>query len=137
MPGLSSRNQWTSTVLATRLSSFSIVVPAAPAQGPSTPWFGTNGPRSELLVAPLPVAYVRCVRAGVADVHDIHIWTITSGVPVFSAHVVVEDGVLNAHGADQMLDQLTTCLGSHFDTEHCTFQLEPASHSEHESRQHA
>lgn len=74
---------------------------------------------------------------GVSDVHDIHIWTITSGVPVFSAHVVVEDGVLNARGADQLLDKLTTCLGSHFDTDHCTFQLEPASHSEHESQQHA
>ncbi|TLM82143.1 cation transporter [Pseudarthrobacter sp. NamE2] len=74
---------------------------------------------------------------GVTDVHDIHIWTITSGVPVFSAHVVVEDGVLNARGADQLLDKLITCLGSHFDTDHCTFQLEPASHSEHEARQHA
>lgn len=74
---------------------------------------------------------------GVVDVHDIHIWTITSGVPVFSAHVVVEDGVLSARGADQVLDKLTACLGSHFDTGHCTFQLEPASHSEHESRQHA
>ena len=49
---------------------------------------------------------------GVVDVHDIHIWTITSGVPVFSAHVVVEDGVLNARGADQVLDKLTACLGS-------------------------
>jgi cobalt-zinc-cadmium efflux system protein len=75
--------------------------------------------------------------AGVVAVHDIHIWTITSGVPVFSAHVVVEDEMLNARGTDQVLDKLTTCLGSHFDTEHCTFQLEPASHSEHESRQHA
>ncbi len=75
--------------------------------------------------------------AGVTDVHDIHIWTITSGVPVFSAHVVVEDGVLNARGADQLLDKLITCLGSHFDTDHCTFQLEPASHSEHEEHQHA
>lgn len=75
--------------------------------------------------------------AGVTDVHDIHIWTITSGVPVFSAHVVVEDGVLNARGADQLLDKLITCLGSHFDTDHCTFQLEPASHSEHEANQHA
>ncbi|NUP58906.1 MAG: cation transporter [Pseudarthrobacter sp.] len=74
---------------------------------------------------------------GVTDVHDIHIWTITSGVPVFSAHVVVEDGVLNARGADQLLDKLITCLGSHFDTDHCTFQLEPASHSEHEAHQHA
>ncbi|KIS28870.1 cation transporter [Arthrobacter sp. SPG23] len=74
---------------------------------------------------------------GVVSVHDIHIWTITSGVPVFSAHVVVEDAVLSARGADQVLDKLATCLGSHFDTEHCTFQLEPESHSEHEAHQHA
>ncbi len=74
---------------------------------------------------------------GVVGVHDIHIWTITSGVPVFSAHVVVEDSILNATGTDRLLDHLTSCLGSHFDTDHCTFQLEPASHSEHETHQHA
>jgi cobalt-zinc-cadmium efflux system protein len=74
---------------------------------------------------------------GVVSVHDIHIWTITSGVPVFSAHVVVEDAELGARGADRILDKLGGCLGSHFDTEHCTFQLEPASHSEHEAHQHA
>lgn len=74
---------------------------------------------------------------GVVSVHDIHIWTITSGVPVFSAHVVVEDAALGARGADQILDKLVSCLGSHFDTEHCTFQLEPVSHAEHESHQHA
>jgi len=74
---------------------------------------------------------------GVVSVHDIHIWTITSGVPVFSAHVVVEDAALGARGADEILDKLISCLGSHFDTEHCTFQLEPVSHAEHESHQHA
>ncbi|HSO90889.1 MAG TPA: cation diffusion facilitator family transporter [Arthrobacter sp.] len=74
---------------------------------------------------------------GVVSVHDIHIWTITSGVPVFSAHVVVEDAALGARGADQILDKLVSCLGSHFDTEHCTFQLEPVTHAEHESHQHA
>ena len=74
---------------------------------------------------------------GVVSVHDIHIWTITSGVPVFSAHVVVEDAALDARGADRILDRLGGCLGSHFDTEHCTFQLEPASHAVHEGQQHA
>jgi cobalt-zinc-cadmium efflux system protein len=74
---------------------------------------------------------------GVVSVHDIHIWTITSGVPVFSAHVVVEDATMNASGADRVLDKLVTCLGSHFDTAHCTFQLEPPSHAEHEAHQHA
>lgn len=74
---------------------------------------------------------------GVVDAHDIHAWTITSGVPVFSAHVVVENATLNAEGVDQILDRLTHCLSNHFDTEHCTFQLEPQEHAVHESRQHA
>ena len=74
---------------------------------------------------------------GVADAHDIHIWTLTSGVPVFSAHVVVEEEHLTPDGMDQVLDRLTRCLSSHFDTEHCTFQLEPASHAVHEGQQHA
>lgn len=47
---------------------------------------------------------------GVVEAHDIHIWTITSGVPVFSAHVVVVDELLNAAGADSILDQLGSCL---------------------------
>ena len=74
---------------------------------------------------------------GVVSAHDIHIWTITSGVPVFSAHVVVEDATMSASGTDRVLDKLVTCLGSHFDTAHCTFQLEPVSHAEHEAHQHA
>jgi cobalt-zinc-cadmium efflux system protein len=73
---------------------------------------------------------------GVVDVHDIHIWTITSGVPVFSAHVVVADETLHAEGIDRVLDRLSGCLGSHFDTEHCTFQIEPLSHADHETRHH-
>ncbi|MEC5179158.1 cation diffusion facilitator family transporter [Arthrobacter sp. CG_A4] len=74
---------------------------------------------------------------GVVSVHDIHIWTITSGVPVFSAHVVVEDAALGALDTDRVLDKLASCLGSHFDTDHCTFQLEPVTHAEHEAHQHA
>ncbi|NOJ61542.1 cation diffusion facilitator family transporter [Arthrobacter sp. 260] len=74
---------------------------------------------------------------GVVGVHDIHAWTITSGVPVFSAHVVVDGETLNAEGVDQVLDRLTHCLRNHFDTRHCTFQIEPAEHAVHETRQHA
>lgn len=73
---------------------------------------------------------------GVADVHDIHIWTITSGVPVFSAHVVIADETFSAEDADRILDRLGGCLGDHFDTGHCTFQLEPASHAHHEVNHH-
>ncbi len=58
---------------------------------------------------------------GVADVHDLHAWTITSGMNVVSAHVVMtEDGE-----AAGILDRLCLCLSGDFDIEHSTFQLEP------------
>lgn len=71
---------------------------------------------------------------GVEDVHDLHAWTITSGMPVLSAHVVVSSEVLNAIGHEKMLHELQGCLGHHFDVEHCTFQLEPSGHAEHEAK---
>ncbi|WP_282701454.1 cation diffusion facilitator family transporter [Streptomyces sp. CC219B] len=71
---------------------------------------------------------------GVEDVHDLHAWTITSGMPVLSAHVVVSSEALNAIGHEKMLHELQGCLGDHFDVEHCTFQLEPGGHAEHEAR---
>ncbi|MFB7599612.1 cation diffusion facilitator family transporter [Streptomyces sp. NPDC056160] len=71
---------------------------------------------------------------GVEDVHDLHAWTITSGLPVLSAHVVVSTEVLSAIGHEKLLHELQGCLGHHFDVEHCTFQLEPGGHAEHEAR---
>jgi cobalt-zinc-cadmium efflux system protein len=70
---------------------------------------------------------------GVEDIHDLHAWTITSGMPVLSAHVVVSSEVLSAIGHEKMLHELQGCLGDHFDVEHCTFQLEPGGHAEHEA----
>ncbi|WP_405915511.1 cation diffusion facilitator family transporter [Streptomyces sp. NBC_00728] len=71
---------------------------------------------------------------GVEDIHDLHAWTITSGMPVLSAHVVVSSDVLNAIGHEKVLHELQGCLGVHFDVEHCTFQLEPSGHAEHEAK---
>jgi Co/Zn/Cd efflux system component len=75
--------------------------------------------------------------AGVLDVHDLHAWTITSGVPVLSAHVVVEEHVLaDGHGG-ALLDELLGCLDGHFDVSHSTLQLEGAGHRDHEPVLHA
>jgi cation diffusion facilitator family transporter len=74
--------------------------------------------------------------AGVLDVHDLHAWTITSGQPVLSAHVVVSEEVLAEGHGGRVLDALCSCLGAHFDLEHCTFQLESSSHRNHESPVH-
>ncbi|NEK59192.1 cation transporter [Geodermatophilus sabuli] len=73
---------------------------------------------------------------GVLDVHDLHAWTITSGLPVLSAHVVVTDEALEAGHGGRVLDALCACLGSHFDVPHCTFQLEAATHAGHEAPVH-
>ncbi|WP_345148019.1 cation diffusion facilitator family transporter [Arthrobacter ginkgonis] len=73
---------------------------------------------------------------GVRGVHDLHAWTITSGVPVCSAHVVVDPEFLTPDGAHHVLDRLQDCLGEHFATEHCTFQLEPEGHLGHEPASH-
>ena len=70
----------------------------------------------------------------VMDVHDVHAWTITSGVPVMSAHVVVREEDLADTG--RMLDQLHACLSGHFDVEHSTLQLEPPGHFDHEGARH-
>src|SRR5690348_6218693 len=69
---------------------------------------------------------------GVKDVHDLHAWTITSGLPVLSAHVVVDPAVLTGNRSAAMLDALQFCLSGHFDVVHSTFQLEPAGHADHE-----
>ncbi|MEU1282256.1 cation diffusion facilitator family transporter [Streptomyces sp. NPDC005805] len=71
---------------------------------------------------------------GVEDVHDLHAWTITSGMPVLSAHVVVSQEVLDGVGHEKLLHELQGCIGDHFDVEHCTFQLEPAGHAAHEAK---
>lgn len=71
---------------------------------------------------------------GVADVHDIHVWQLTRGAPVFTAHVVAAAGVLESGRAPELLTHLQRCLSEHFDVEHSTFQLEPAGHVEHDAR---
>jgi len=72
----------------------------------------------------------------VVGVHDLHAWTVTSGLPSLSAHVVVDDSCFATGHAPQILDQLQACLGAHFEVEHATFQLEPAGHSGHEPGTH-
>lgn len=68
---------------------------------------------------------------GVEDVHDLHAWTITNGMNVVSAHVVM------GHGAQpgEILDHLGMCLSEDFDIGHSTFQLETPEHVRWEGRE--
>jgi cobalt-zinc-cadmium efflux system protein len=57
---------------------------------------------------------------GIVDAHDLHAWTLTSGVHVVSAHVVIEPTA----DAAEVLDEVCRCLSDDFDMEHSTIQLE-------------
>jgi cobalt-zinc-cadmium efflux system protein len=72
----------------------------------------------------------------VIAVHDLHAWTLTSELPALTAHVVVTEACLQDGSAGALLDRLQLCLASHFDVEHSTFQLEAASHADHEPGTH-
>lgn len=69
---------------------------------------------------------------GVSDVHDLHAWTITSGMASLSAHVTVTDACLAERGVGATLDELSSCVSEHFAVQHATFQVEPVSHRAHE-----
>jgi cobalt-zinc-cadmium efflux system protein len=83
------------------------------------------------------------VRAHIQDVphvrgiHDLHASTVATGLPVLTAHVVVDDDCFLDGHVPQLLDQLQSCLMGHFDVEHSTFQFEPAGHANHEHDRHA
>lgn len=74
----------------------------------------------------------------VQAVHDLHVSQIATGLPVLTAHVVVDDECFYDGHAPQMLDDLQRCVAEHFPVqiEHSTFQLELAAHGEHEHRTH-
>ena len=75
----------------------------------------------------------------VRAVHDLHATQIATGLPVLTAHVVVDDECFYDGHASQILDELQACVADHFSVaiEHSTFQLEPAGHAGHENDTHA
>ena len=86
----------------------------------------------------LDLAQVRSHMLGidhVEEVHDLHAWTVASGMPVLTAHVVVRDECLRDGHTEEILDRLQGCVAEHFPVKirHATLQLEPVSHLEHEA----
>ncbi len=61
-----------------------------------------------------------CGAAGVRRVHDLHVWTLTSGREAMSAHVVVGPEVV----PDKILEQLHVTLHARFGIDHTTIQVE-------------
>lgn len=62
---------------------------------------------------------------GVAGVHDLHLWTLTSGMNVATAHLVLEPGA-DDH---ESLDATVELLRERFEIEHATVQIDPAEHA--------
>jgi cobalt-zinc-cadmium efflux system protein len=60
---------------------------------------------------------------GVVEVHDLHVWTLTSEMEVSSAHIVVREGT----GTHRVLDQARTVLADR-GIAHATLQIEPDTH---------
>ncbi len=67
---------------------------------------------------------------GVVGVHDVHVWQLTRGAPVFTAHVTVDPALFADGRSAALLTEMQACLADHFDVEHSTFQIEPAEQSD-------
>ncbi|WP_042462982.1 cation diffusion facilitator family transporter [Neobacillus dielmonensis] len=83
--------------------SFHILMEGAPTQ--------IDGHQVKLALAKIPF---------VKEVHDLHIWTITSGYPVLSCHITILDNGVH----DEILAQSQRILHDEFDIEHSTIQVE-------------
>lgn len=69
---------------------------------------------------------------GVRDVHDLHLWTITSGRHAVSAHLVVEEARSLQCGDASVLDTAANVLRTYFGLTHSTLQVEHDNHADHE-----
>lgn len=67
-----------------------------------------------------------CAMPGVASVHDLHVWTITSGMISLSCHVTAQKDP----PAGELLGRLQDLLRTRFSIEHVTIQIEPAGFQE-------
>jgi cobalt-zinc-cadmium efflux system protein len=59
---------------------------------------------------------------GVVDVHDLHVWTISTGMDALSGHVVVHDQMLSESG--KLLSEINKLLAERYNITHTTIQLE-------------
>jgi len=73
-------------------------------------------------IDPDAIGRVLAGQAGVTEVHDLHIWEVTSGFPALSAHVVVDAG----HDCHEVRRALSRLLEDRFGLAHSTLQVEHA-----------
>ncbi len=71
-------------------------------------------------IDPQEIGMALAAQPGVAEVHDLHVWEVTSGFPALSAHVLVE-GDVDCHAKRR---ELTGLLHDRFDIDHSTLQVD-------------
>ena len=96
---------------------------------PRTWRLGRNAVRILLQAAPEHISLERLrsdlgAIGGVLDVHDLHVWTLTSEMEAATAHLKTTDD----SDAHRVLDQARDVLSSSYGIEHATLQVEPESH---------
>jgi cobalt-zinc-cadmium efflux system protein len=72
---------------------------------------------------PAEIGHVLAAQPGVVEVHDLHVWEVTSGFPALSAHVVVRAG----EDCHELRRALQRVLQERFDLRHTTLQVDHAA----------
>jgi cobalt-zinc-cadmium efflux system protein len=112
---------WWDTAIA--LASANIVAARAVLLGREV--LGVLGQHAPAGMEADTVAHALAGVDGVIDVHDLHVWTLTSGMNVATAHLVTTESA-DAHG---VLDRAMQVMRSEFGVEHATLQVEPDTHT--------
>lgn len=73
---------------------------------------------------------------GVESIHDVHVWTITSGLVAMSCHVTVSGDPFEGGCGSAVLDDIQDLLRRSYGLDHTTIQLEPPDHASHEEGGH-
>jgi cobalt-zinc-cadmium efflux system protein len=73
-------------------------------------------------VDPQAVGHALAAQPGVVEVHDLHVWEVTSGFPALAAHVLVRPGD-DCHAVRRTLQSM---VGERFGIEHVTLQVDHA-----------
>jgi cobalt-zinc-cadmium efflux system protein len=90
---------------------------------------------SVLLESTPPGVDLAAVKAALEDdgqveaVHDLHVWTVTSGFTALSAHLVI--GPVGSLGSGMLLERLQHRLDEQFGIAHTTLQIEHGPHAAH------
>lgn len=113
-------NAWWDTGIALAIAAF-VAVRAVLLGREVLTVLGQHAPAG---MSPDEVTTALAEVSGVADVHDLHVWTLTSGMNVATAHLMTHTGA-DPH---EVLDAARHVMRTRFGVEHATLQVEPETH---------